>query len=161
MSKIRKLLDLMHEYQRINKINGECVTNVQYLYDTINFNYPNLEYKPKVKAVICFYQDLKKHTNVINIHMVIMMNNKNLIDPSYEINSLENVLYFDSIKEFIDVIGKEFMKTISIKDFIEKFLHFKDIEETINNGDCLIVNKKYYNNQADHIENHFRKLHFK
>ena len=49
------IVSSMREYQKINNIEKECVTNTSFLYDNIH-SYCNA----KTKAVICFTNELRE-----------------------------------------------------------------------------------------------------
>jgi len=44
------------------------------------------------------------------------------------------------------------------KKTISEFINFTKLAERINNGELLICDKKFYDNQADYIESIIKKL---
>ena len=137
---------LMREYQKKHNIKKQCVTNCQYLYDTLKANYPlnNI----KVKAVLGISSN-DDRTIIYEGHVVVDVDEKFILEPSYEVYSTDNIEYFDNIKQFMNKykIPNKHMKHL-IKDFID----FTKIADTINNGGLHITDNEYYNNQADYVE---------
>ncbi len=39
-----------------------------------------------------------------------------------------------------------------MKDVIKEFIDFTKLADTINNGKYIVMNKEYYDNQADYVE---------
>lgn len=136
----------MLEYQKSNNIKGQCITNVQFLYDRITKNSKHIN--PKARAVICFYNDHDIKASIFIVHMVIIINDE-VVDPSFEIYSKEGVKYFDnwSTLEY----------NIKIPDnlkhgLLSNLLKFIKLSDEINNGGLIITDKDFYNKQADYIE---------
>uniref|UniRef100_A0A6C0LE21 Uncharacterized protein n=1 Tax=viral metagenome TaxID=1070528 RepID=A0A6C0LE21_9ZZZZ len=143
----------MREFQRINCIKNECVTNVQYLYDCFKINSASAI---KAKPVIVVSIDDETQTFIcVGGHLIILLDdNETIIDPSYDVFSLKNKSYYDNIKDLMDSFNnesKEILKQIFQKS-ISKFLEFIKLADRINNGELVICDKKFYNNQADYIE---------
>jgi hypothetical protein len=150
----------MREFQKNNNIKKQCVTNAQYLYDCIRMSMSDTNVK--VKSVLVFSNDLELQRSVIvGAHLVVILDNDNIIDPSYDIYCLQNVSYFDNIKDLMDIFddkSKEMIKkNLDIKKLINGHLRFIKFADQINNGKCLVSGKKYYNDQADYIENIFKR----
>jgi hypothetical protein len=124
------------------------MTNTQYLYDSIIHNFPNC--KVKAKSFICY----SKSKNIfVDIHLALILNGK-IIDPSYEINIVGDMQYFDTISKLNN--AKIIKPT---RKLIEKFINFIEISNQINNGKILITDKKYYNDQADYVESRINLNH--
>jgi hypothetical protein len=137
------LLNLMHNFQKLNKVNKQCITNTQYFYDNFIMNYPTLPIH--AMAVICLVG-----TRTI-IHMVIMINDT-IYDPSYEIHSLNDVLYFNNIKDYMNNITIDSRNKIG-KLVVKEFIEFIEIAKLINNKKHIIADNKYYHSQADYVLN--------
>jgi len=152
------IMALMHEYQKTNNVKKECITNTQYLYDCMKANFPASN--ARAKAVICVKTDEKNESNTFIVHMVIMVNER-IYDPSYEINSLENVVYHDNIKKLISSFDNIKDIPTSAKQVLSntftQFIEFTKKEDEINNNGLLICDKKFYNDQADYIEEYLKK----
>jgi len=82
-------------------------------------------------------------------HVVVDVDEKFILEPSYEVYSTDNIEYFDNIKQFMNKykIPKNDMKHL-IKDFVS----FTKLADAINNEELTITDTEYYNNQADYVE---------
>lgn len=147
---ISKLVISMREFQKINCIKEQCVTNVQYLYDCIKMN--NLyNLKVKVKPVIVVSFDKETKTIIcVGGHLIVESDDGTIFEPSYDIFRLKNKTYFYNIKNLMDSYDNE-LKT-DIKTIICLFIRFVKLAEQINNGELVICDNEFYNNQADYIE---------
>ena len=133
-------------------MNDSCVTNTQYLYDTII----NSGTKVKATAVIAISRDDKADINVFVNHLVLEFDDNNLIDPSYDVFCLPNKYYFDNIKDVIDKFKVKDTKLKTIcKELMGRHVQFIKLAEQINNGVRTIVNETYYHNQADYIKRQY------
>lgn len=139
---IDNLLSNMHYYQKKNEIKKQCITNVQYCYDSII----SQGFNAKAKAVIAIYKN-NEEQYISTIHMVIELDNEIIIDPSYEISSIQECYYCDTIKRAIQVLSNNFKPQEVISNMIKLFLQFKQIENEINTNKFVICNKDFYNNQ--------------
>ena len=147
----------MREYQKENNITKQCITNSQYLYDIIKMNSSN---NVKTKAVFVFSDKNEEDACIfISGHLVVVLDDDTMIDPSYDIFCLKNTSYFDNIKDLMNIFDdKVLVKTkFDIKKIIRDHIHFMKIAEQINNGDCVITEKEHYNRQADYIEKIYSK----
>jgi len=137
---------LMREYQKKHKIKKECVTNCQYFYDNFKANCPLNTIKVKAVIGLSLNDD---RTIIYEGHVVVEVDEKFILEPSYEVYSTDNIEYFDNIKQFMNKykIPKNDMKYV-----IKEFIDFTKIADTINNGKYIVMNKEYYDNQADYVE---------
>jgi hypothetical protein len=167
---ISNLVISMREFQRKNNIKNNCITNVQYLYDVIRMNRKDINVK--TKAVFVFsYDDITKIPILNDGHLVVILNDKTIIDPSYDVFCLRNKMYFDNLKDLMDSITNnddlksnfnmdELKANFNVKQSLITHIRFKNISNRINNGELLISDKKFYTEQADYIEqvNFHRRL---
>ena len=149
----------MREFQKNNGIKKQCVTNTQYLYDIIKMNNIN---NVKAKAVFVFSSDDDTDTGVfVGGHLVVILDDETIIEPSYDIFCLKNKSYFDNIKDLMDMFNdndKVNLKSrLDIKKIVCDHIHFIKLAEQINNGQLTITEKKFYNHQADYIEKIYSK----
>ncbi len=154
---IQKLMLAMHTYQKVHNTKSQCGTNSYYFCDSINYNFP--EANAQAASVIAY--SIKDHTAII--HIVVMIGNK-LYDPSYETFSLKDVQYFHNVKDLknwlnekkitllLTVNGIELNPLESLKFIIKEMIRLTNISKLINNGGSGIMCKKYYNKQADFID---------
>ncbi len=155
------LLKMMYEYQKMNNVKGNCVSNCQYVYDQIEgVHFVNVKFKAVIatgirKQIITDTHIQLDHCSIV--HLVLDVNDgfmERIIDPSYEVIILEELEYYDSIKKWKENHPKrEFVNKKSIKEF----LNFVKIAEQMNNGQFYITNKEWYNGQADYISDETHK----
>ena len=141
----KHVINPMLEYQQINNIEKYCITNAQYLYDilTTNIVFYNLKNKVKLQAVFAISDDKEENLTRCVIHLVVMFDNI-VLDPSYDVSSMPNVEYYDTIKK---VSSHKFEK-----DYLTKFIQFIGYSKDMINGKGLINDKEYYHSQADYVE---------
>jgi len=135
----------MREFQKINGVTRQCVTNTQYLYDTIK---SNTNSNVKVQPVIVISTDVTTLRCIV--HLVVVLDDKTIIDPSYDVFSLNNKSYYDNIKDFMFNVRSTDRHLL--KKSITDFICFIKLAERINNGELLICDILFYNQQADYIE---------
>ena len=157
---------LMNTYQKENNIKGMCMANTSFLYRIICDNYHDLKIRTKVSPVICYYSEEieNKGNKEINIyfhtHLVIKIDEKKLIDSSYEVDSIKDNLYLDNIIAFQKCLIN-LKKTFGIefdnerkKETIKQYLKFLKIANDINKNDKLITANQEY---SDNLENYVIK----
>ena len=140
----------MRTFQKDNFIRNQCITNCQYLYDCIKNSCINYV---KVKSVIVISinnDDNNKKYTIVAGHLIVVLDDDCDIDPSYDVFSLKNKLYFDNIKDFMKRIRDKSIP--SIKVVIANFLKFIKYADDINNSKLLISDKSFYNEQANYID---------
>jgi hypothetical protein len=86
---------------------------------------------------------------------VLLLNGETVIDPSYEIHSMENRRYFDNFKDFTNSFCDKYNK-INVTKCLQDNIAFTKIAKRINDGDFTVVDKEFYHLQADFIEREFR-----
>ncbi len=145
---ISKIVLLMREYQKQNNIKNNCSTNTQYLYDCIKQNFINANVKACAVIVISTENDI---TTCVAGHLVILLDNTIIIDPSYDVYKKINKSYCNNVKDFIELYSGG-MEKLFIKEVCTKYIYFMSLADSINKGKILINDKTYYNEQADYIE---------
>lgn len=154
MNEIVRILLTMLEYQKLNNIKGQCMTNVQYLLDTIKMN--ETDSKAKAMPVIALHR--RGDEMLIVAHLVIALEDDKIIDPSYEISSLddESTIYcskISTVKEYLKSTNSDQAETNkTLKFATSKLIEFMKITDEMNRGEIRVSNKEYYNNQADYVE---------
>jgi hypothetical protein len=155
---MKRVLIGMHQFQKENEITKECITNVQYFYDIMNTEGLCVKAKP-VFAIYSIINEMQYDTIVV-IHMVIELKNGGIIDPSYEISSIDDCQYCDNTKTLIKTLStypsplsKEY-----ITSAITKFLKFKNLADDINANKFIICDKEFYHNQHDYITTLFSAM---
>ena len=147
MDFITKFSAVMCKYQKDNGIIKQCVTNTLYLLDTIK---ANTNIPAKCQAVI-FYKETEYK---FIVHLVVVLGDDNLIDPSYEID-LQEGLYLPNITS---VINRSLISGDSKRELIKTFVTFKKIEDEINAGEFIICRKEFYIKQADYCKDFFELM---
>ena len=124
-----------------------CITNCVYLRDSLIVN----GFNAKVKPVIALYDNAIDKIQVCCIHMVIECNG-HILDASYEIHNT-NAEYFDTLGDVLSLLKKNiYYGELDKKEVIAGFIRFIDFAKRINQGELLIVDKEYYDSQADYLE---------
>ena len=163
MITIEKLIEHMHEYQKIYNIVAKCVDNASYLRDCIKMSCSeaNVIVRP------CYVFIPNYHHSGIPatiVHVVVEADGK-VYDPSYETTSDSRQIYFYTFRElneFIPNINKMFenskapngLKNInSSKELIQTFIRFQLLADEMNHEEkAMVTDRHYYNDQADYIE---------
>ena len=149
----------MLEYQKIHQIQNQCILNCNYLYHNIKI-LKGGAFNIKPKTVIVIYgRDLD--TTVFHVHMVLETENGEIIDPSYEINSIKLKHVCKSIKEFTDKIKKDtgteipsLGQIVTIKEVIKKYLSLQKYEDRIINN-FVTTDTKPYHDLANFVDASF------
>jgi YHS domain-containing protein len=147
----------MIEYQKINNIKEECITNIQILYDFIRATNPTLDVK--IKAVIVGAID-NNITCCVKGHLVLDIGNEKVIDPSYEVSKFKNSYYFVNIKNYIKFLKNNYTAKEQIEIFdacgglntiIQDHITFMNFANEMNNNN-FVTNPEYYNNLCNYIQ---------
>jgi hypothetical protein len=144
---ISKICKVMREYQEINNIKEMCMTNSQTLYDIIKSSFPSVDVK--AKAVIAV-NEMDNFVIKQTIHLMIIADGI-YYEPSYELYIVKPT-YFSNVKNLLEGFVPNTLIKDNLKYTLPSFLRFVEHEHNINNGDFLITDKDYYNNQLDYIQ---------
>jgi len=137
----------MRKYQKINKVEDQCMTNCQYLYDCIKFN--NIDVKLSVRPIYVVSIDEDTFT-LMGGHVVVMLGDT-LLEPSYDVHTMKNKKYYHNIS---DVLSEYKIHDKSVlKNAIKNHINFQKIADEMNSGLILIASKEHYHKQADYVEN--------
>lgn len=153
---INDLLLSMQLYQCENDIKGCCIQNCQYFYDMVRFNCSSIQVKPKA-AIVVYQTTIDSEEGVaFHIHMVLEDQDGEILDPSYEIHSLQSKMYFTSVKDFTDFYKKKREQTPShvatLKSTISQYLNFLEFEKSILDPRASVQsNEEIYNAQAAYV----------
>ena len=128
---ISEILDAMIEYQKVNNITRECISNCVYLMDTVNNYYRSKILK--IKAVYAFWFDKDRDTYIICRHMVLEIVGTDIrIDPSYEVFK-NKPKYFSTMKEYKDFSQND--KRLHNKKVYEDWIEFIKIANKLNDDE--------------------------
>jgi hypothetical protein len=116
---IDEVLSKIYEYQRINNIKHQCITNTQIVYNYVKKHFP--EKKIKTVVVIVYY-DCGEYRRICINHILLKIDDV-IIDPSYEYHILINKTYFYSYEDFFLTVYKEgytheYMKAKQVDTFL-------------------------------------------
>jgi hypothetical protein len=151
-SALASVILLMREYQKKHDIKDQCLTNTQYAYDCWkNMGVPSV----KAKAVIAL-GEIDDGVLVLVMGHVLLSVDGLYFEPSYRVFSLKNVAYYDSIKDLKDNVSNDLLKQYDLRQILKHHISFVKLAEGINNGELLICDKKYYDDQADYVEDFFK-----
>ena len=150
---LAKIVFYMREYQEIHGIKKQCLANCQYLYDIIRMNHPTLNVK--VKSVLVTFIE-GGTTFYMGGHLVIILDDNIVIEPSHEIFICKNTNYYDNIKCFMENCPHKSDPTT--KQVINNFITFIKIADKMNSGILMVADKKFYDDQADYVEKHVHNL---
>jgi hypothetical protein len=143
----------MREYQKQNNIEKQCITNVQFVFDMIK----KIKLIGDVKAQAAIIVSLGE-TRMIAGHLTIILEDGSIVEPSYDMFSLKDAMYFSNIKDFLlQVTNKEDKDAkLKMKEILNMHLIFVEIAEQMNNGKFVIGDdESFYIKQMDHIEKLF------
>lgn len=165
---VNKIVNFMYDYQRKEDINGQCLTNTQYLYHSVTASFPWMQ-KVKAIAVIahrkiyteCGIVDGKMQVelaHMCNTHVVLQINETQLIDPSAEVNDQDMTYITYNIPAFLKRLKEAGMAETELKQILSRYLKFKSYADRINSGETIIVDEAFYNAQADYVEQKVNEL---
>lgn len=151
-SAIATVILIMREYQKKHDIKDQCLTNTQFAYDCWKHNgVPSV----KAKAVIALGENDEGDLVLVMGHAILSVDGL-YFEPSYQVFSLKNVAYYDSIKDLKDSVSNAILKRYDLRQILKHHISFVKLAEGINNGELLICDKKYYDDQADYVEDFFK-----
>lgn len=78
--------------------------------------------------------------------------NDSIIEPSYEMHSKQEIQYFDNMKTLIETVPDVLLHEEKIAETQKKFIHFIEMSKKINNGEFLICDQTFYDEQADYCQ---------
>jgi len=141
---MNEFLERIYDYQKVNNIKNQCVTNSQILYQYINSNKLGI---CSCVAVIAVCKINSNHLNICCPHFVIEFNNE-IIDPSLEIKILPNNIYYKNYSTFInETFGIDYAGEYSKKKYEKMFNKFQKLATKINTTNKLNrLNTEYYEN---------------
>ena len=144
----KKVCKTMYDFQCRNNIKNECTTNTTIMYDYLkSCGMKDVKIKPII--VIGFRN---KIPIIVRGHVVITLNDNDddLIECSYDVSTIEDAKYIDTLKKLFNVIPN--ISPDDKKLIIEDVLQFQKIANDINNGTFHISSNTVYNEQLDFIE---------
>jgi hypothetical protein len=123
----------MREFQKINCIKNQCISNVLYFIKKLDSS-NRIKIKP---VIVVSFDDETNIFKIIGGHLIVVLKDGELvIDPSYDVDSLKNKSYFGTIEDFIK--GVPSIEESKLKQIIGYFLEFVKIAEQMNNDEFFI-----------------------
>jgi len=150
-----ELVRLMREFQETNNITSQCVTNCTYFSDHVKCNGIG---NAKVKQVVAVGQDDNGNSKIVMGHLVVVLDDVEIIDPSNDVYSMKCLHYFDNAKDLMFYIQPANLPKDTIGGILQHIISFKKLAERINHGDFLICDRHHYLSQADFVESCFKKM---
>ena len=142
-----KVCEAMLEYQYLNNVKADCTTNVTIMYDYLRAcGNKNI----KIKSVIVTGLNDNNEVVINRGHLVIELEDKRLLDCSYDVCRLKESYYFADVKTLFK--GLPNIPNKVKKFIIEDAIFFQDLAEKMNNGKFHISNIGTYHKQLDYIE---------
>ena len=140
----------MMNFQHFYKIKGACATNAKCMSDYLKKTYPD----KKIEV----YPAIVTSDEGVRVHLIILADeleeqaNAKLLDPSYDVFSLENKRYYLNIKEFVDAIENPADKQNELKSLGKDFMKYLDCANEINQGKFENFNAELYNKQTEYVD---------
>jgi len=132
--KYRVVMGMMHAVQKCKNITGNCIENCKDFYAFIK---STSEINVKVKAVCVLGS--KNDTGYIGCgHLVLLVNDTYIVDPSYEIFSLQDKRYYDTTDEIFSVLEKSKKIQYNKKEMIKIHARFVTYADKIMNGTLFL-----------------------
>jgi hypothetical protein len=142
------VVPLMWEYQKKMGIKDQCITNAQYIYDSLKFSGVS---SARVCATQVIHKDEEVRERRVITHLVVRVNDI-IVDASYDIASLKGKKYCFTVAEMVDTLKEQSVSPEFKKRTIKNFVEFLDLARRMNAGEILVADKDHYNQQADFLE---------
>ena len=141
----------MMNFQHFYKIKGACATNAKCMSDYLKKTYPDkkIEVYP---AIVTSDEGVRVHLIILADELEEQKVNTKLIDPSYDVFSLENKRYYLNIKEFVDAIENHSNKQNELRNLGKDFMKYLDCANEINQGTFENFNAELYNKQTEYVD---------
>lgn len=144
----------MMDFQHFNKIKGARNTNAKCMHDILKKMSPTekIEVYP---AIVTSYN--KESESGVVVHLIVLAvegpeSSQVMLDPSYDVFSLENKRYYLNIKEFVDAIENPEKKQNELKSLARDFLLLAEIAKQINEGTFDMFNRELYEKQTEYVK---------
>ena len=133
----------MMNFQHFYKIKGACATNAKCMSNYLKKTYPD----KKIEV----YPAIVTSDEGVRVHLIILADEA-LVDPSYDVFSLENKRYYLNIKEFVDAIENPADKQNELRNLGKDFMKYLDCANEINQGTFDNFNNELYNKQTEYVD---------
>jgi hypothetical protein len=140
---MEKIVLQMMNFQHFYKIKGACATNAKCMSNYLKKTYPD----KKIEV----YPAIVTSDEGVRVHLIILADEA-LIDPSYDVFSMENKRYYLNIKEFVDAIENPADKQNELRNLGKDFMKYLDCANEINSGTFENFNAELYNKQTEYVD---------
>lgn len=157
MSSLLDTLNLMRQYQKENGIKEQCITNTQTLYSILTDNKID---NVSAKAVFVLTNDIDNGISILCGGHIVVMIDGTIIEPSYDMFCRKEIYYFDNAKSLINSLSTEDREKIKgqFKKIFGDHIRFLEYEKKINNGEFVICDRSYYDQQLDYVLKYNNKI---
>lgn len=153
----------MMNFQHVHNIKGARNTNAKCLHDLLKKqNEGIVEVFP---AIVTSYNEEDAAKSITIAHLVVLFTKgedksedkgedkeeKVLLDPAYDMFSLENKRYYLNIKEFVDAIEDADEKQDMLKNLAKEFLILMETGKQIVAGTFDQHNRELYEKQTEYV----------
>jgi len=133
----------MMNFQHFYKIKGACATNAKCMSNYLKKTYPD----KKIEV----YPAIVTSDEGVRVHLIILADEA-LVDPSYDVFSMENKRYYLNIKEFVDAIENPADKQNELRNLGKDFMKYLDCANQINSGTFENFNAELYEKQTEYVD---------
>ena len=155
----------MMNFQHAHNIKGARNTNAKCLHDLLKKHYSDKAVVEVFPAIVTSYNEEDASKSITIAHLVVLFaksedkgedkdkdkEEKILLDPAYDIFSLENKRYYMNIKEFVDAIEDADKKQDLLKNLATEFLFLMEIGKQIVAGIFDQHNRELYEKQTEYV----------
>jgi hypothetical protein len=153
----------MMNFQHAHNIKGARNTNAKCLHDLLKKHYSDKALVEVFPAIVTSYNEEDASKSITIAHLVILFaksedkgegedkEEKILLDPAYDMFSLENKRYYMNIKEFVDAIEDADKKQDMLKNLATEFLFLMEIGKQIVAGTFDQHNRELYEKQTEYV----------
>ena len=144
------LIPMMYAYQKRHGIKKKCIDNTQFALDSFKASHPHLNIRASA-VIMTSWDERAGRMKVWAGHLVLLLDDEDVVDPSYETGTAPDRRYYNSIATLLaeNPVLKE--EKEFLKETIQAFLSFSKFAKQMNEGVLLVTDKTYYNAQADYL----------
>ncbi len=153
----------MMNFQHVHNIRGARNTNTKCMYDILkthsNKTIEGLEETvckalEVLPAIVTSYNNDDAAQSSVVVSLVILVTEgeeKILLDPCYDVFSLENKHYYLNIKEFVDAVAESEQNRDKLKTLAIDFLLLMETAKQIGDGSFDQHNRELYEKQMEYV----------
>lgn len=144
-------------FQHAHNIKGARNTNAKCLHDLLKKHYSDKALVEVFPAIVTSYNEEDASKSITIAHLVVLFaksedkEEKVLLDPAYDMFSLENKHYYMNIKEFVDAIEDADKKQDMLKNLATEFLFLMETGKQIVAGTFDQHNRELYEKQTEYV----------